>query len=75
MSQTELLRPQMDNLHIELQQLQVENARIRDAWADTAAVTEAEHYKEETERLAAEVEELRQMLHESQESEARATRE
>ncbi len=56
--------------------VQVENARLREERPDAAALIEAtaetDRYREEASRLAAEIDELRQMLHESQESEAKA---
>ena len=72
MSQTEVLRTQIDNLHLEVQRLGVENARLREEWPEAAAEIDLENrYRGETKRLAAEIQELRQLLHASQESEAR----
>ena len=72
MSQTEVLRTQIDNLRLEVQRLGVENTCLREEWPEAAAEIDWEsRYRGETERLAAEIQELRQLLHASQESEAR----
>ena len=72
----EALQIQLDSLRLELQQLQVENARLRDERPEVAgeidAHREVDWYREETVRLTAELGELRQLLHESWESEVRA---
>ena len=57
----------MDNLQLELQRLQEENARLRDErpeeTAELDAAVEAEHLKLENENFQAELQELRQELH------------
>ena len=77
MSQVEALRIQLDNLHIEVQQLQVENARLREGQPEAAAVidanAEASRCRKEATWAVRNLEELRQMLHESQEGKVRAT--
>ena len=79
MSQTELLRTQLDTVRREVQRLEVENARLRDNRPETAAAVdarkEADRFRVKAEHLATEVEELRDQLHEAQENEAKATRE
>ena len=58
MSQTEVLRTQIDNLHLEVQRLGVENARLREEWPEAAAEIDLENrYRGETKRLAAEIQE------------------
>ena len=59
MSTTETLRTQLDNVHCELHQLQVENKRLR-----------VQGEGEALEQLKEEVAELRQQLHVAQENEA-----
>ena len=72
MSQTEVLRTQIDNLRLEVQRLGVENARLREERPEAAAEIDLEsRYRGEMGRLAAEIQELRQLLNASQESEAR----
>ena len=72
----EALQIQLDSLRLELQQLQVENARLRDERPEMAGEIdvhgEVDRYREEMVRLTTELGELRQLLHESWESEARA---
>ena len=72
MSQTELLKTQLDNLRREVQRLQVENARLREANPEAGA---AENYRGEVEKLTVEVNDLRALLHEARENEAKATEE
>ena len=67
MSQTEVLRTQVDNLRLEVQRLGVENARLREKRPEVAAEIDWESRY----CLAAEIQELRQLLHASQESKAR----
>ena len=72
MSQTEVLRTQIDNLRLEVQRLGVENARLREERPEAASEIDWEsRYLGETGSLAAEIQELRQLLHASQESEAK----
>ena len=72
----EALQTQLDSLRLELQQLQVENARLLDERPEAAeeidAHGELDRYREETVQLTSKVGELRQLLHVSRESEARA---
>ena len=65
----EALQIQLDNLRLEVQQLRVANARLRDERPEVAKEIDAQ---DEVDRMTAELVELRQLLHESQESEARA---
>ena len=81
---------QIDNLRLELQRAQVENARLRDENASLRderpekaaeldatldATLKAEQLKLENENLQTELQELRQDLHESREQEARTVKE
>ena len=63
----EALQIQLDSLRLELQQLQVENARLRDERPEAAGEIDAhgelDRCREETVQLTAEVGELRQLLH------------
>ena len=73
----EALRTQLDGQRVEMQRLQVENARLRDERPERATeldgeVDENSRLRAETERLSKELEELRGMLHESRDTEARA---
>ena len=70
MSQTELVKTQLDNARREVQRLKVENARLREA--NPGAGVE-EDYRGEVEKLTSEVNDLRTLLHEAQENEAKAT--
>ena len=72
MSKTELLKIQLDDSRREVQRLQVENARLREANPDAAV---EETYRSEVEKLTAEVNDLRTQLHEALENEAKATEE
>jgi len=65
MSMTKTLRTLVDNLRLEIQQLQVENARLKTPTVE-GNVSEP---SEEASVLKAEVEELRRRLHEAQERE------
>ena len=65
MSTTEALRTQVDNLRLEIQQLQVENARLKSQFVEEN-VSESSR---DTSALEEEVEELRRRLHEAQERE------
>ena len=65
MSTTEALRTQVDNLRLEIQQLQVENARLKSQLVEEN-VSESSR---DTSALEEEVEELRRRLHEAQERE------
>ena len=65
MSTTETLRTLVDNLRLEIQQLQVENARLKTPTVE-GNVSEP---SEEASVLKSEVEELRRRLHEVQERE------
>ncbi len=77
MSQAEALRTQLGNLRREVQWLEVENARLREGQPEAAALieatSEAGRCRDEAQCLDAELGELRQLMHESQESEAKAT--
>ena len=74
MSQTELLRTQLDTVRLEMQQLQVENNRLREGQPEGAALVdarkEADQLRVQSERLAKEVEDLRNQLHEARNAEA-----
>ena len=70
MSQTELLKTQLDNARREVQRLKVENARLREA--NPGAGVE-EYYRGEVEKLTSEVNDLRTLFHEAQGNEAKAT--
>ena len=76
MSQTELLRTQLDMVRLEMQQLQVENNRLREGQPEGAALVDAqkevEKLRMQSERLAKEVEDLRNQLHKAQNNKARA---
>ena len=65
MSTTEALRTQVDNLRLEIQQLQVENAKLKSQLVEES-VSEPSG---ETSALKKEVEELCQRLHEAQKRE------
>ena len=71
----EALRLQLDNLRVELHEMQLENTRLREqnpeAAAEIDARAEADRCRHESEQLTVEMEDLRKLLHESQESEAR----
>ena len=79
MSQTELLRTQLDTVRLEMQQLQVENERIRESQPGKAALVDAqketEKFRVQSEHLTKEVEDLRIQLHEAQNNEAKAAEE
>ena len=73
----EALRTQLDSQRIEMQRLQVENARYRDEQPEMAAAIDADaaensKLRAEVERLTFELDELRVMLHESRDAEAKA---
>jgi ABC-type phosphate transport system auxiliary subunit len=59
----EVLRTQMDSIRLEKQQLEVENARLREehlreaAWVDAAA--ECDRLREKTQRVMAEARQLK----------------
>ena len=73
----EALRLQLDSARLENQRLVVENARLREERperaADADAQAETAAWRGEIERLGAELAEVRQRLHDSQEREARAS--
>ena len=78
MSSTELLRTQLDNLRLEKQRLEAENARLRNDRPEEAELLDAEaRSREENARLAAENSHLRklydQLLKDMQEEPARAS--
>ena len=73
----EALRLQLDRPCLENQRLEVENARLREERperaADADAQAEAAAWRGQIERLGAELTEVGQRLHDSQEREARAS--
>ena len=72
MSQMKVLRTQRENLRLEVQRLRVENARLRQEQPEASAEIDLEsQYRGETGHLAAEIQELQQLLHASQENKAR----
>ena len=80
MSTIEALRVQMDTLRLELQQVQVENAHLRDENARLRGENPQEAARIDSERenealTDTEIQELRQLTHDAQESEARAGQE
>ena len=63
---------QLDNLHLEVQRLEVENDRLLEERPEmTAEINWESWYCKETGCLVAEIQELWQLLHPSQESEVR----
>jgi len=76
MSTIEALRVQMDTLRLELQQVQVENAHLRDENTRLRGEHPQEAARIDSERgneaLTTEIQELTQLTHDAQESEARA---
>ena len=69
MSSTEALRIQLDNLQRNMQELEVENAKLREERPNTAQEIDADKQRQkQLEEATKEIAELRQRLHEAQES-------
>ena len=69
MSSAEALRIQLDNLQRKVQELEVENAKLRDERPDTAQEIDADTQRQkQLEEATEEIAELRQRLHEAQEN-------
>ena len=79
MSQTKLLRTQLDTVCLEMQQPHVKNERIHESWPGKAALVdaqkEAKKFRVQSKRLTKEVEDLQIQLHEAQNNEAKAAEE